>query len=376
MPKFEILAPDGHKYEIEADTVEKANADLKAYRLEELKAKQAGDIEASPAWTRPFVAAHDLGRSTIDNLTLGGLSRAGDYFAGDDSVSLSTQAAKDRAGWAGTALDVATAAKYLPTLVPRAVGAVGGGPGVRAITAGATGAAEGGALGGVEAAMRDKDVATGTGVGGVAGILGQAVGGVVNKAKRAWDEASIPAIGKVGKSFEAPAYNVRRLPKGATADPQLKVNVAASKAEAEAAKHLDDPLARQKAYADEFTKLQETKGFKKEFTKSEKEQIQKIISGDFGTNAARQVGNYASNPFLMGGVGAGMGGIPGVLAATTLGLGGGAAKKLSAGGTDEAVRDLRRAMYGIDKFRGPVSDEWKRRMSRGLGATGMEWLNE
>ena len=78
------------------------------------------------------------------------MSRAGDYFAGDDSVSMSTKAAKDRTGWAGTALDVATAAKYIPTLVPRAVAAIGGGPGVRALTAGGTAAAEGGTLGGIE----------------------------------------------------------------------------------------------------------------------------------------------------------------------------------------------------------------------------------
>jgi len=357
---IEAMGPDGkkQKYEIkDVPDIETAQTQLKAFRLQEVKEKQAAEIEASPAWTKPFVATHDLGRGSLDALTLGGLSRAGDYLAGDDSVSMSTQAAKDRAGWAGTALDVATAAKYLPTMVPRAVGAIGGGPGVRAITAGGTAAGEGAAMGATSAAMHDQDVPTGAGIGGVTGILGQAVGGAVNAGKRKFDEVFR------GKTFEAPAYNIKQLPKNAT--PQQQVNYAAAEAERQAAKHVDNPLAKQKAAINEFSELPTRSGYDRNFNTAEREQVQRIIKGDPGTNIARRAGDFTTNPFFLGSIGA-AGGIPGVLAAGAMGTAGGQLKKMSSAGTEEAVRDMRRMMYpNIDKFKGPISPEWIKRMRHG-----------
>ena len=221
MAKFEITAPDGKRYEVEADTVDKANADLKAFRQQQVSQQQASDIEASPAWTRLFVAAHDLGRGAIDNLTLGGFSKLGDKLAGDDSVSMSTQAAKNRTGWAGTALDIATAAKYIPTAVPRVVGAVGGGPGVRSLVGTGVAGAEGAVVGGLDAAAHGQDIGQSGLVGGIGGAVGQKagelIGSGVNKVAKWWK----------GAKDDLPVYNIRDLSKNP--NPQQRVNVATTR---------------------------------------------------------------------------------------------------------------------------------------------------
>jgi len=268
-------------------------------------------------------------------------------------------------------MDVATAAKYIPTLVPRAVGAIGGGPGLRAVTGGATAAAEGGALGGVSAAMHDQNVEQGALIGAGGGILGQAVGGAVNAGTRKFNELFR------GKHYEAPTYKVNQLSENPNS--LEKVNVATRKADIEASTHKMDPLAKQKAYVDEYSKLQGSKGFNKDFTKAEKEQIDRIVQGDFGTNAAERMGSYATNPLFMGGM-AGAGGVPGIIAAGTMGTMGQGLKSLSSGGTEEAVRDLRRAMYMknpnslIEQFKGPISPEWLKRLRHGATFGGLEGL--
>jgi len=368
MAKFEITAPDGKRYEVEADNVDKANADLKAFRQQQVDTKQAADIEASPAWTKPFVAAHDLGRGTLDSLTLGGLSKAGDYLAGDDSVSMGTQAAKNRTGWAGTALDIATAAKYIPTAVPRVVGAVGGGPGVRSLVGATTAGAEGAAVGGLDAAARGQDIGQGTLVGGIGGAVGQKagelIGSGVNKVAKWWK----------GAKDDLPVYKIRDLSKNP--DPMQRVNVATTRAN-DRLDLAESPLAKQNIIKDEFQDIRTIPGKElSKFTPEQRTMLDKVVKGDPGTNYSRALGDFLDNKLAAIGTTAGgtvLGGpIAGGLLATGQLTAGKALKKMSLEGTQEAAEDLRRSLYTkIPKFQGPISDEQKALIGRLIRQGGL-----
>lgn len=372
MAKFEIVGADGIKYEVEADTVEKATADLKAYRQQEVNKKQAADIEASPAWAKPFVAAHDLGRGALDNLTLGGLSKAGDYFAGDDSVSMSTQAAKDRTGLAGTALDIATAAKYIPTAVPRVVGAVGGGPGIRSLVGATTAGAEGGVIGATEAALHDKDIGTGGLVGTLGGAVGHKVGEMVG--------SGVNRVAKWWKGVDdaLPQYNIRDLSKNP--NPQQRVNVANTRAN----DRLDlasSPEARQKIIRDEFQDVRTIPGKElNKFTPEQRGLLNKVVKGDPGTNAAMKIGDFLDNKLAAIGTTAGGAALGGPIMGAALAGGqlaaGKSLKSMSAAGTEEAAEALRRSLYSrIPKFVGPISDEQKALIGRMIRQGGITLNN-
>jgi hypothetical protein len=361
MPDFEIKIGD-RKYEIkDVPDLETAQTQLKAFRQKEVYDTQAKDIEASHPLTIPFVAAHDLGRSALDNLTMGGLSRAGDYFAGDDSVSLSTEAAKKRAGWAGTALDVATAAKYIPTAVPRVVGAVGGGPGIRSLVGATTAGAEGGVIGATDAAMRDKDIGTGGIVGTLGGAVGhkvgEVIGGGVNKVAKWWK----------GVDDALPQYNIRDLTKNP--DPMQRVNVANTRAQDK----LDlakSPEARQSAIRGEFQDVRTIPGKElNKFTPEQRRLLDNIVKGDPGTNAAMKIGDFLDNKLTAIGTTAGGTALGGPIMGAALAGGqlasGKALKSMSAAGTEEAADALRRSLYTkIPKFVGPISDEQKALIGR------------
>ena len=372
MPDFEIKIGD-RKYEIkDVPDLETAQTQLKAFRQQEVYDTQAKDIEASPAWAKPFVAAHDLGRGAIDNLTMGGLSRAGDYFAGDDSVSLSTEAAKKRAGWAGTALDVATAAKYIPTAVPRVVGAVGGGPGIRSLVGATTAGAEGGVIGATDAAMRDKDIGTGGIVGTLGGAVGhkvgEVIGGGVNKVAKWWK----------GVDDALPQYNIRDLTKNP--NPQQRVNVANTRAN-DRLDLVKDPEARQKIIRSEFQDIRTIPGAElKKFSPEQRGLLDKVVKGDPGTNVSMTLGDFLDNKLSALGTAGGGAFLGNPVAGAALAGGqlvaGKSLKNMSAAGTEEAAEALRRSLYPkTPKFAGPISDEQKALIGRMMRQGGITLNN-
>lgn len=177
----------------------------------EFRASQAqAEYENAPWYQKPLIAADDIIRLGLDGLTSGYMDKAAGYLSGDvDAQREATQAARDRAGWAGTAAEVGGAvyganklvkggaalvsgAKSLP-VVGGAVGKVAGGaanlaarPGVVGLGARTAGAATVGAgLGALNAAGHDQDIGDGAVMGAIFGaggnVLGEAVGKTVDK---------------------------------------------------------------------------------------------------------------------------------------------------------------------------------------------------
>jgi hypothetical protein len=368
MPKFTIKAPDG-TYEVEAADMQQAIADMNTHRQQQMNKSYVDEANRAPEWAKPFMAFGDVGRVGADTLTLGAFDKVLDKLNASDEQSMRTEAAKNRMGWAGTALTAGGAAAALPTAVPRMVGAIGGGPAVRTVTGLLGGAGEGAAAGGVTAQMhgrpefgKEADVSKGASYGGVGGILGQAVGGLVNKGTRMVNEKLL------GKVYEPPTYNVTKL--GNNPDPMRRVNVATTEA-ADAAKLASGPLAKQAAIKNEFGKI-DASGF----SKNEKEALAKVLQDDIGTKSTKVLGKYVGDKMVAAGAtGAGLAtgnpltALAGILASTG---GGYALKRGSLGGTQEAAQDLRRLMYGIPKFKGPVSAEAKARLGNVARQLGLD----
>lgn len=367
MAEFLITAPDGVQYKVTADSAEKAHSDLMEYRQSEVSQRTTKEFEEAPTWTKPFKAADDIGRGVLDTLSFGQADRFADYMQGTgDKEKMLTKAAKDRAGWAGTAADVATAAGALPTAVPRVVGWMGGGPAARTLVGGATAAGEGAGYGAASAAGHDEEIGKGAAIGGISGILGNAVGNIINKGTKLLR----------GIDDTPPKYNVRRLPDAPT--PLDHVNYAKAQAE-RVGRQSRSPTGEQDSYVKQFGKVEE-KVRARDFTKAEREALDRIVSGDPATNLARSLGDTASNKLGQASVfGGGLvsGNIPaaigGPLAMQAVGKG---LRSVSSGGTKEAVQDLRRLMYGVDKFKGPVSEEAKARFGAALRQLGLDLSDE
>jgi hypothetical protein len=104
-----------------------------------------------------------------------------------------TQAARDRQGWAGTALEVGGAVASIPRmglgfahgLMKAAPAVTRTGKAARTVGTGAALAGEGAAFGTLGAVGYGTDVGTGAGIGSVAGPVGQAVGSAVRGTARA-----------------------------------------------------------------------------------------------------------------------------------------------------------------------------------------------
>ncbi len=371
MAEFVLTDPTGAKYKVTADSMEAATKQLDSYRQDQVTKSSTEEANSAPEWAKPLLAMKDVARVGGDTMSAGliskGIDAATNYLAGTpggDAEQLKTQAARDRMGWAGTALDVGLMGRFMPTMVPKAVGAVGGGPAVRTIAGAGAAAGEGAAYGGVNAATHDQDVTEGAAVGAGAGILGNAAGNLINKGKRAFDELR-------GVNFEAPQYNLKKLP--ATPTAMDFVNQADTAARKTAAT-MKSPMAEADQYAKRFGKVADTapKGM---FNKEQRGLMDTIINPDPGTQAAALGGNILSNKMLAGGAGAGAGfasASPAVTAATIAGLlvGGKGAHELALQGPREAVSQLRASVYGRPKFVPPVSERSKVR----LGNAARTWV--
>jgi hypothetical protein len=139
----------------------------------------------------------------------------------------------------------------------------------------------------------------------------------------------------------------------------------------------DDVLAQQKrlvATADKLAQTPRGTGTTPLYSPGQVALLNKIAAGDPATNVARKFGNYLDNKIISGvagggvglGVGAGAGPVAGLLSglATAGAVSGGAnlLKRVSAGGTEEALQNLRRTMTRTPKYIGPVSQAERNRI--------------
>lgn len=150
-----------------------------------LGTQQAQDL-ASPG--KAFQAADDLARIGADTASFGFADPAIGYFTGQDERA-KTQAARDRAGWAGTGMDLTTAVLTAPQLAGRVVSAGKGAlPAVgRMLGYGAEGAGQA-ALSGYGHGERDpaqllKDALIGGSIGTTASAIGGKVGSWLERRK-------------------------------------------------------------------------------------------------------------------------------------------------------------------------------------------------
>lgn len=373
MTEYTLTGPDGSQYKAEADSLDQAMSKVQGFRQQEVN--QAGDkaFENAPMWAKPLLAAKDVGRQAYDTLTLGAGPKLVDKLAGTgDTEQMKVESARGRMGLAGVGMDALLAARFLPTAVPAAVRYMGGGPAARTLVGSATAAGEGAAYGGTSAGLHDQDITRGTGIGAVTGVIGNTIGNIANRAKKGYDTYV------KGINYDPPNYNVTRLNPNKTPTAMDLVNVAAGKT-AQSARKSSNPLAFQKEATKQFDDLA-TGPNKKMFTRPQKEQMSVISQGDPATNASAAVGNILSNKLLgvtMGvGTSAAGGAVPGMLSAGALLGGGRAMKAVSAGGTQEAIQNLRRMMYGTPRFVGPVSEAAKVRFSNAARQLGLDLTDE
>ena len=361
METFRITRPDGSEYDVDANSVEEATKQLNAHLTEtssaqptEESAKQA--YEDAPLTSKARMIVGDPLRRMEDTLTMGIMDKAFDWATGSNKATAQTaEAALRNPKAVNVAADVVGGA-MMPTAVPGLVAKVGGGPAARAITGVLGGGAEGAATGAVGALTRGENPAEGALEGG---LVGGGAQGLVQGANAA-------IKGVLGKSDKVPPTSITIMPRGKAATPAARVEVAVNKAQSKAAMR-DSPLAEQSEYKRAFERLSTGK-YKGKYGPDEITQMRKIAEGDVGTNLPRVVGGILSDKLAAGGLGtaAGIGGGP--LAGLATGgamLGAGRVLKgVSAGGTEEAVQDLRRMMTGTPKNKGPLSAEEQARLAR------------
>jgi hypothetical protein len=365
MGTFKFTTNDG-EFEVDAESHEEAAKQLSAFRQHEMNQKFIQQAEGAPWWAKPIMAAMDAGRVGQDVLTQGIAPKLWDTILGTEGdQQRKTAASKNRMGFAGNMGEAALIAGALPSVVPKVVAKVGGGPAIRNTVGTVTGATEGGILGTINSAMHDEDPAQGGATGAISGILGQTVGGIVNKGAKAINQW------RTGNPRPLPQYNVRSLPDKPTKLQQ--VQHANTKAE-EAARMVKDPLQEQRAYQEAFKGLDRSK-----FSPEERALIDRIVSGDLGTKGSGKMGNYMGDKMIALGAGIGSG-VPGPEAMAIFGgmLGGAhALKKGSLGGTKEAVDLLRRTQYpNYPAFNPPVGPMGKTRISNVLRQMGLEYQQD
>ena len=345
MGTYEVVGPDGHKYEVEAGSIEEAPGVLKGHLQQEINQKAQTEYDAA-TWARPFMAIDDVARVAGDALTMGGL----DKLIGG-TAAMETEARKARMGSAAIPAEIA-GGMLLPTGAPTAIAKVGGGPIVRGVTGMLAGGATGGAQGATSAYMHDQPVVEGAITGGAAGAAGQGVSGIlgntVNKVAKWWK----------GVDDSLPAASIKNVPPApgkktvAPSNPARRVEAAAARAEQAGGRPSD--------FVASFKGMNQGKLSPDILT-----DIRNITHGDLGTRAAKGVSRAAygaSLPGLVTGVHAG---IPSLLASATAAPAVGYAANYAAGqGTKEGVEMLRRKLLNQPKFSGPISKEAQDKVSR------------
>jgi hypothetical protein len=363
MGEFQVTMPDGSQYTATADTPEEAHQAVSDHIRTEASKK---DFEDAPLVKKARMTIGDPINQIVHGMTAGLFDKGFDYLTGKNSAA-ETQAGADRMGPVATGAARVGGAMMLPSMGPRAVATVGGGPLVRGLIGTGVAGAEGGAYGGINAATSGQDVPTGIlggTVGGAAGQgIAQTVGNLVNKGAK-WLR---------GINDAAPVRNITSTKNMTSVTPTDLVDVAAAKAASVGRQSGSE--AGQAAAQSNFEKLL-TGPQKNVFTKSQRNAIEDVAYPDTGTKAAESVGNFLNNKLFAGGILAGgHSGTSAALAGTMLGSGK-ALELDSAKATQEAVDRLRALMYGKVPFKGPLSADKMRTIGQGLGYGGREGIED
>jgi hypothetical protein len=356
MPQYEIKIGD-EVFEVDAPDFETAQKDLKRFRQDEHTAERQKQQGEAPFWAKPFAAAGDVAMRGIDTISAGTVPALIDKFTGTDEATMNAETARRNVGWAGVPLDIATAARFIPSLVGQ-VAKLGGGPAARTVLGGTTAAAEGGLYGGVDAATHGREVAPGAAIGAAGGVIGQAAGDVINKGVKYYR----------GIDDTVPRSNIMRVPAGTTPTRVQRAEIAANQARNRSAGLGTE--AEQRALQSEFRDVA-ANNMSSFQPGAQQAALRKIYEGDPITRFTRGTANVLENRMVGPGVGAAAfglsaGSLPAAAAAFgATQLGAQASRSLSAGGTREAVEDFRRLLANRAKFQGPMTPIMKRRLGKG-----------
>ena len=197
MPEWTVKLPSGKEFDVTAENEAQAYKLAENHVQQELNVSAQKEFDEAPFWKKIPMAAGDIARVASDAATFGGLDR----LLGPEEAA-KTKAAAARAGTA--AIPAAIGGAYgmfsrLPSAIPGAVNAIGGGTLMRGLTGATVGAAEGAGLGAVESAIRQEDIGPGAALGGILGAGGQVAGDLigrgVDKATKWWKgvDDSLPA---------------------------------------------------------------------------------------------------------------------------------------------------------------------------------------
>src|SRR3954470_16248102 len=340
MGDYTVTMPDGQQYKAEGETAEAAHANVQEFLKQERVDASKKEYDDAPLTSKARMLIGDPLQQFTHGLTAGLFDKGFDAATGANSAA-ETQAAGDRIGPVATGAARMAGAVMLPSGVPKAVAAVGGGPVVRGLIGGGTAAAEGGAYGGLDAYSEGESVPKGMLGGAVGGAVGQqvgqAVGNTVNKAVKY----------AKGINDAAPARNMTTFGNIKTPTAKDMVDVAAARATHTGAKK-GTAEATQSAQRSEFGKLL-TGPDKGSFTPVQRDRMGKIVYGDKGTKIAETTGGFLGDKLLASGLGigtgAGTGVIPGIMATGGTLFAGKQLRVDSAKATKEAVESLRQLMY-------------------------------
>lgn len=207
-------------------------------------ARRSQEYDNGPEWAKPLVAASDIGTSMADSMSFGFGDKAAAYLKSltsdkpyDEALSENrdrTQAARDRAGWAGTVGDVTGALATGKTIADAGITAsrvIPQGTGLlqRLLSAAAIGGAEGAGYGALDAKGHDTDVTSGAlmgaGLGAGLNTLSEgalsALGGLVTRLR---GTNAVPSMDELAARREA-AYS-RMENSGAQYTPQSMIDMA------------------------------------------------------------------------------------------------------------------------------------------------------
>ena len=375
MPKYKITTADGVDWEVESTDPETASKDLAAHRQSIANERLTTEAEEAPEWAKPFMAARDVATVGADTLTGGfGTKAVKGMFGGEPEMDVAAR--RNRMGWAAPALDVGLIARFLPTMVPKAVAKMGGGPAARWLTGTTAAGLEGATVGGLEAAGHQYEApggaTVGPSVGGgiltgiLGGAAGQQLGAAANKVSNL-----ITGVNAVPQGIRS---KLPVLPEGqknpSAAD---KINVTANTAESKAMLK-NDPLVEQELYKQGFQPLLHKD--RKSFTPEQQAAMTRVVKDEPATKLTRGVGDLLGDKLAIGGAGitAGIGTNPVIGALIAAGMYGGSRglKEVSAGGTREAVNDLRRLLAKKTRTEGPLSLLNQGRLTKGVRQIGLE----
>src|SRR4051812_6736028 len=175
MGDYTVTMPDGQQYKAEGETAEAAHANVQEFLKQERVDASKKEYDDAPLTSKARMLIGDPLQQITYGLTAGLFDKGFDAATGANSAG-ETQAGADRMGPVATGAARLGGAVMLPSGVPKAVAAVGGGPVVRGLIGGTTAATEGGVYGGVNAYSDGESVPKGVLGGAVGGAVGQQVG--------------------------------------------------------------------------------------------------------------------------------------------------------------------------------------------------------